>query len=142
MAVCCFSLTGIPFTVGFLGKYLLVKPAWEISQVTAHAAISSKMGWLVVILMVNAAVSAAYYLRIVASMFLRHPERPAPPAARPVGAALFSTPAAWGVALSVAGTLAFFLYIPAANDLSTRARLATEIQQKTDIPQVISASAN
>ena len=142
MAVCCFSLTGIPFTVGFLGKYLLVKPAWEIAQTTSHVALSSKMGWLVVILMVNAAVSAAYYLRIVASMFLRHPERKAPAAARPAGAALLSTPAAWGVALSVAGTLAFFLYIPAANDLSARARLATQIQQKADMPQIISASAD
>jgi NADH-quinone oxidoreductase subunit N len=142
MAVCCFSLTGIPFTVGFLGKYFLVKPAWAIAQTTTLPGVSDKMGWLVVILMVNAAVSAAYYLRIVASMFLRHPERQTPPSARPAGAALFSTPAAWGVALSVAGTLAFFLYIPAANALSSRARLATQIQQKDDVPQIISASAN
>ena len=118
MAVCCFSLTGIPFTVGFLGKYFLVKPAWAVAQSTLDPMISSKMGWLVVILMVNAAVSAAYYLRIVASMFLRHPERHAPAAAQPVKFAILPTPAAWAVALSVAATLAFFLYIPAANALS------------------------
>jgi NADH:ubiquinone oxidoreductase subunit 2 (subunit N) len=135
-------LTGIPFTVGFLGKYFLVKPAWAIAQTTTLPGVSGKMGWLVVILMVNAAVSAAYYLRIVASMFLRHPERQAAPSARPEGAALFSTPAAWAVALSVAGTLAFFLYIPAANALTARARLATQIQQKGDVPPIISASAN
>ena len=28
MAVCCFSLTGLPLTIGFLGKVLLIKPAW------------------------------------------------------------------------------------------------------------------
>ncbi len=142
MAVCCLSLTGIPFTVGFLGKYFLVKPAWAIAQSTTNPAISSHMGWLVVILMVNAAVSAAYYLRIVAAMFLR-PSEPEPQRqaaqADPVGTALFATPAAWGVALSVAATLAFFLYIPAANALSARAHLATQIQESSPTPAVVSA---
>ena len=141
MAVCCFSLTGIPFTVGFLGKYFLVKPAWAIAQSTTDASLSSHMGWLVVILMVNAAVSAAYYLRIIAAMFLRAPEREPKADAQPAGAELFSSPASWGVALSVAATLAFFLYVPAANALSTRARMATELQEKQTIPQLMSVSA-
>lgn len=60
MAVACFSLIGMPATVGFPGKLLLIRPAWQADMVA-----------LVIILVVNAAVSAAYYLRIVGSMFLR-----------------------------------------------------------------------
>src|SRR5205823_11974115 len=60
MAVCCFSLIGLPLTVGFFGKFYLIRPA-----------LHSHLYWLVVITMINAAISAAYYLRIVATMFLR-----------------------------------------------------------------------
>jgi NADH:ubiquinone oxidoreductase subunit 2 (subunit N) len=60
MAVACFSLIGIPLTVGFLGKVLLIKPA-----------LASHSYWLVILTVVNAAISAGYYLRIVGTMFLR-----------------------------------------------------------------------
>jgi NADH-quinone oxidoreductase subunit N len=60
MSVSCFSLIGLPFTVGFIGKVLLIKPAWNAEQLG-----------LVIIMMINAAVSAAYYLKIVAALFLR-----------------------------------------------------------------------
>ena len=56
MAVCCFSLIGLPLTVGFFGKLYLITPG----------AATPKLYWLVVITMINAAISAAYYLRIVA----------------------------------------------------------------------------
>jgi NADH-quinone oxidoreductase subunit N len=59
MAVSCFSLIGIPLTMGFLGKALLILPAWR-----------ANLNWLVVILVVNAAISAGYYLRIIGSLFL------------------------------------------------------------------------
>jgi NADH-quinone oxidoreductase subunit N len=65
MAVACFSLIGIPLTVGFSGKVFLIVPALRGGMVL-----------LVIVLVVNAAISAAYYLRIVATMFLR----PAPAA--------------------------------------------------------------
>ena len=60
MAVACFSLIGIPLTIGFLGKLMLIKPALH-----AH------FYWLVGLTMLNAAISCAYYLRIVAALFLR-----------------------------------------------------------------------
>jgi NADH-quinone oxidoreductase subunit N len=63
LALCCFSLTGLPLTVGFLGKLYLVQPALQID--------TTKMYVLVVIVMINAAISAAYYLKIIATMFLR-----------------------------------------------------------------------
>src|SRR5215208_3134366 len=60
MAVACFSLIGIPLTVGFAGKVFLIVPA-----------LRGGMTILVIILVINAAISAAYYLRIVAALFLR-----------------------------------------------------------------------
>jgi NADH-quinone oxidoreductase subunit N len=78
MAVACFSLIGIPLTVGFAGKIFLIVPA-----------LRGGMTILVIILVVNAAISAAYYLRIVATMFLR----PAP-AAEQEGTAAISAPMA------------------------------------------------
>src|SRR6267142_2467112 len=78
MAVACFSLIGMPLTVGFMGKIFLIVPA-----------LRGGMTVLVIILVVNAAISAAYYLRIVATMFLR----PAP-SPEQEGAAMISAPMA------------------------------------------------
>jgi NADH-quinone oxidoreductase subunit N len=60
MAVSCLSLLGLPLTVGFLGKFYLFVPA-----------LRAGLNWLVVITAINAAIGAAYYLRIIATMFLR-----------------------------------------------------------------------
>ena len=60
MAAACFSLIGLPFTVGFWGKAALISPALQ-----------GKHYALVIFTVINAAISAAYYLRIVAAMFLR-----------------------------------------------------------------------
>ena len=65
MAVCMLSLIGMPFTVGFLGKLFIVQ-----------AAFSSSHGVLAVIVMINAAIAAAYYLSIITSMYLRDPWTP------------------------------------------------------------------
>lgn len=62
MAACVFSLIGIPLTVGFLGKFYLIRPA-----------LTAGYYWLAVITVVNAAVSAGYYLRIIGAMFLKEP---------------------------------------------------------------------
>ncbi len=59
MAVACFSLIGIPLTIGFIGKLFLILPAWK-----------ANLTWLVVILVINAAISAGYYLRIIGALFL------------------------------------------------------------------------
>lgn len=70
MAVCCFSLTGMPLTAGFLGKFYLIRPVlWQADQTSQY---HTALIWLVVIMVVNAAISAGYYLRIVATMFLRN----------------------------------------------------------------------
>jgi NADH-quinone oxidoreductase subunit N len=63
--LCLFSLIGMPLTVGFLGKLYIIQAALT----TGHTA-------LAIIVVINAAVAAAYYLRIVAAMYLRDPLYP------------------------------------------------------------------
>jgi NADH-quinone oxidoreductase subunit N len=120
MAVACFSLTGLPLTVGFFGKLYLIKPA-------LHAGLNG----LVIVLVINAAISAAYYLRIVAAMFLRpeptHPAHGGP--ALDAGSRLaHPTPVLVAVGLSVIGTLGFGVYFPATGDLIERTNKATLLE--------------
>lgn len=62
LAICLFSLTGLPPTAGFLGKLNLFLAAWSDT--------SSEGRYLAAFLAINAAISAYYYLRLVALMFL------------------------------------------------------------------------
>jgi NADH-quinone oxidoreductase subunit N len=117
MAVCCFSLIGIPLTVGFLGKLLLIKPA-----------LNGGLTWLAIILIINAAVSAAYYLRIVAALFLR---TDGPTTAATAVAGIQATQPQFavrlGVVLSVLLTLVFGAIPPAAQMLTANATTGSQI---------------
>ncbi len=62
MVVCLLSLTGIPPTVGFFGKYYVFV-----------ASIKGNLVWLTVIGALNSAVAAFYYLRIIWYMYFREP---------------------------------------------------------------------
>jgi NADH-quinone oxidoreductase subunit N len=128
MFVCCWSLTGLPLTVGFFGKFFLIYPALA----AAKGPIAHRMIWLVVLLVINAAISAAYYLRIIAAMFLRpEPAQPAPLAPTSPeettdapGRIGRPWPVMIGVGLAVLGTLAFGFDFPAVNHLANRAQTA------------------
>ena len=63
MAIFMLSLSGIPPLAGFFGKFLVFK-----------AAVEAGWTWLVVIGVLNSAISAYYYLRIVAAMYFQPPE--------------------------------------------------------------------
>jgi NADH-quinone oxidoreductase subunit N len=66
MVVFLVSLTGIPPTVGFYGKYLLFIEGFH-----------SGLWWLVIIAVLNSVVSLFYYFRVVKALFLAQPsERP------------------------------------------------------------------
>ena len=85
MAIFMFSLTGIPPLAGFWGKLNLFAGALSVRPRAADVTVVRN--WFValaVIGVLNAAISAAYYLRIVGVMYFRAPSESR--AARPVGA--------------------------------------------------------
>ena len=62
LAICLFSLTGLPPTAGFLGKLNLFLAAWSEGSAFGRS--------LAAIMALNAAIGAWYYLRLIAVMFL------------------------------------------------------------------------
>ncbi len=56
------SLIGVPLTGGFFGKFYIFK-----------AALESHLVWLTVLGLLNSAVAAYYYLRILVMMYMREP---------------------------------------------------------------------
>ncbi len=65
MAVFMLSLTGVPPTAGFVGKFVLFQ-----------SAIDAGLLWLAIVGVVTSLISAAFYLRVVVVMYMR-PGEPA-----------------------------------------------------------------
>jgi NADH-quinone oxidoreductase subunit N len=63
MAVFMLSLGGIPPTAGFLGKFYVFKAAMGVQD--------QQLTWLVVLGVINSAISIYYYLRVVTAMYFR-----------------------------------------------------------------------
>jgi NADH-quinone oxidoreductase subunit N len=62
------ALAGFPATAGFFGKLYLI-----------NAAVDNGYAWLGIVIVLGSAVSLAYYLRVVAAVWMRSPsEAPAP----------------------------------------------------------------
>jgi NADH-quinone oxidoreductase subunit N len=64
MALCMFSLAGVPPTAGFWGKFYVFTAAW-----------AAGLQWLAIIAVITSAIAAFFYLRIVVQMFMRDPVR-------------------------------------------------------------------
>jgi len=77
LAICLLSLMGFPPTAGFLGKFYVFSSAFASSG-TGVGTQSRAMIALVIVGVVNAAIAAAYYLRIVATCYLRPAEGDVP----------------------------------------------------------------
>ncbi|HVU87065.1 MAG TPA: NADH-quinone oxidoreductase subunit N [Pirellulales bacterium] len=76
MAIFMFSLTGIPPLAGFWGKLNLFAGALSVRPPNADAAAPREWFlFLAVIGVLNAAISAGYYLRIVGVMYFRSSSR-------------------------------------------------------------------
>jgi NADH-quinone oxidoreductase subunit N len=75
MTICLLSLGGIPPTSGFFGKFYVFKAAMEVHD--------GQLLWLVVIGIVNSAISIYYYLRIVTAMYFREANQPFTPTRSP-----------------------------------------------------------
>lgn len=85
MALFMFSLTGVPGTAGFVGKWFVFKAAIDADLVT-----------LAVVGVLTSVVSAFYYLRVVVNMYME----PGTPETQP------ETPSLrWALGITAAGTL-------------------------------------
>lgn len=93
MALFLISLIGVPLTGGFFGKFYVFR-----------AALDAGLGWLTVLGLLNSAVAAYYYLRILVVMYMRAPAEAGDPLPPP-GAAL-----RLALAACAAGTLLLGLY--------------------------------
>jgi NADH-quinone oxidoreductase subunit N len=63
------SLAGIPLTGGFMSKLLVFKSAWVMGSQSGN----SLLHWLVIIGVINSAISWYYYLRVIVAMFFADP---------------------------------------------------------------------
>jgi NADH-quinone oxidoreductase subunit N len=79
MTIAMLALAGFPATAGFFGKVYLI-----------GAAVDNGYAWLGVAIVIGSAISLAYYLRVVAAVWMRAPE------ARPMVAAAVPRPAIAG----------------------------------------------
>jgi NADH-quinone oxidoreductase subunit N len=68
MTLFLLSLTGIPPTAGFFGKFYVILAAVQAGQTNQW------MNVLAVLTVLNAAAAAFYYLRVVVYMFMRDPD--------------------------------------------------------------------
>ncbi|MCF7957380.1 MAG: NADH-quinone oxidoreductase subunit N [Phycisphaerae bacterium] len=119
LAVCVFSLIGMPLTGGFIGKFTVFS-----SLVTGGAVGTMRYTSIVLLIMgvVNAAIAAGYYLRIIAACYIDDGAFTAKVRIKP--------PQAIAIALAVALTIILgvapqFLASPAAKAAS---EFSTDIQ--------------
>jgi NADH-quinone oxidoreductase subunit N len=76
LAVFLFSLTGLPPTVGFIGKFCIFWAGWSTGL--RHFQL------LAVIMAITAAIGAWYYLRIIGIIYLRPSVHPIDPPFQPM----------------------------------------------------------
>ncbi|MGC8571823.1 MAG: NADH-quinone oxidoreductase subunit N [Candidatus Micrarchaeia archaeon] len=65
LSIFMLSMIGIPFTAGFVGKFLLFS-----------SAIFSGMLWLALLAILNSALSIYYYMKVIFSMYMKKDKRP------------------------------------------------------------------
>ncbi len=104
LVVFLISLTGIPLTAGFIGKFYVLSAILSSSGAT-HTV---QWLWLAIAVILNSLISLYYYLRVAAALFLRRPLREL--ALERIGK---STPSTERIAYSIpAMSLLMFLVIP------------------------------
>src|SRR6266849_3910019 len=89
LTIFLLSLIGIPMTGGFFAKFYVFS-----------AAVKANLIWLTLIGVVNSAVGAYYYLRIVVVMYMRESRKPVP-----------VTPVPFGLGLALAVSIVATLYL-------------------------------
>jgi NADH-quinone oxidoreductase subunit N len=106
MTIFLLSLIGVPLTGGFFGKFYIFK-----------AALDANLVWLTVLGLLNSAVAAYYYLRILVVMYMNEPGEAAkdlPPAGVAMKVAVYA---------SALGTLALGIFPGWLLDFATKSAL-------------------
>ncbi|HOA74280.1 MAG TPA: NADH-quinone oxidoreductase subunit N [Phycisphaerae bacterium] len=129
MALCVFSLMGLPPTAGFIGKVFIFSSALSVG--TEHA-FSTALIVLAIIGLLNSAIAAAYYLRIVGACYVREPRGQ-------IGIVPDAFGAQVGLLLCCAGVLVLGLW---PRGLITMARQPFHDRQMTVVVQNTEASAD
>jgi NADH-quinone oxidoreductase subunit N len=83
LTIFLLSLIGVPLTGGFFGKFYIFK-----------AALDANLVWLTVLGLLNSAVAAYYYLRILVVMYFKEPAEPVedlPPAGAALQVAVYGS---------------------------------------------------
>ena len=99
MTVFMLSLTGIPLTAGFVGKFMIFA-----------SAVQAGLFGLALIGVLTSVVSAFYYMRVVVNMYLRDSSGDLIPS-------LETRSLNWAIHISLAGTLIFGIFYPLATNL-------------------------
>jgi NADH-quinone oxidoreductase subunit N len=130
MSVSCFSLVGIPLTVGFVGKVLLIQPALQAGLYS-----------LVAILVINSAISAGYYLRIVATLFLR-PRSVAPGTVERPATGRWPLPTTLAICASLAAMLLLGADVPLVNRAVYRVQMAGQLDLQPAVNKPLSGMSS
>ncbi|MDE2818187.1 MAG: NADH-quinone oxidoreductase subunit N [Chloroflexota bacterium] len=99
MTIFMLSLTGIPLTAGFLGKFMVFA-----------SAVQAGLYGLAIIGVLTSVVSAFYYMRVVVNMYLRDSSGDLQPA-------LETSAVRWAINIALAGTMVFGVFYPLATNL-------------------------
>ncbi len=114
------SLIGIPITGGFFAKFYVLT-----------AALNSNLNILAIILVLNSAVGAYYYLRIIVVMYMQEPRGPV---------RIAPVPAATGLAIALCVLATLYLGVLPGQVLDYAASSARQLVGDTVAPAASSAS--
>ncbi len=101
LTVSILSLLGIPATAGFMGKLTIFTEALSDAPAAGQAGEAPHLLWLIIVAVINSAISAWYYLRVLVIAYFHDEARPA--------AIIRSNALAWAAGLAAIGTLTFGL---------------------------------
>jgi len=115
LTIFLLSLIGIPITGGFFAKFYVFS-----------AALKANLVGLTIIAVINSAIAAYYYLRVIVVMYMREPRQEAP---------LAPVPAALGVALAVSLAATIYLGVLPGGVLKYAQRSAEQLVQLSLSPR-------
>src|SRR5437870_323103 len=109
LTIFLLSLIGIPITGGFFAKFYVFS-----------AALKANLIWLTLIGVINSAIGAYYYLRVIVVMYMREPREEVP---------IAPVPASLGIALAITVIATIYLGVLPGRVLEYAARSASELMR-------------